>query len=494
MRHLRSLSVLALALAARSAQAQGECPVDIYQPSALAQAGIRITGATQADAPAATQKALRDAMKILSDPRKYQSNLVGGGFLKAQIYVLWLHQEGAQDVMTNAQLNASGVPTGQVDILAAADSLLKLVEAVSPSCSAETLPWRQSKPWSEKINKAYTFLGAEVLDSAMYYADRAAILFPSSPFVHNAYAQIANKRGDIPAMLGHLRAAIIAAGSDTSLTTTKKQMQFQLAAFAQRQSLTAAGPDRAALIKEALDIYTNSIRESPASDDAAYSFQQASELIGATQDTAAAIALLAPMVADAMPYSDLTLLLAADVARFFGRTADAMVMYEGALKKNVNIRDANYFLAYLYYEAKKGEPMLPLTEKLIELDPSNGDNLQMKALAFQRMAELEKDTKKKAGLIKMMQDLSAQGEAMPMRLTITRFERRAEGAALGGNVENRGKVAKAYTVAVEFLDLQGAVIESMTALVASVKPGEVGTFELTATKAGVAAYRYAALK
>lgn len=495
MRHLRSLSTLALALVARPLAAQGECPVDIYQPSALTQAGLSIQKAMQAEKPADVTKALRDAMRFLQDEGRYRSNLVGGGYLKAQVYVLWLNQDGTPDEMTLEALNARGAdPKAKVDLARQADSLLKAVEAVSPSCVAETQQWRQSKPWTERLNKAYAFLGTNDLDSASYYTDRSALLYANSPFVHNAYAQIAQKRGDVPTMLTHLRAAVQTAEGDTALTTTRKQLQFQLAAYAQREALTAASPLKEELMKEALEIYTAVLRDMPDSPDAAYSMQQAAEAIGAASDTAAAKELLAPMVADASPYSDLTLLIAADLARFFAQKDAAIAMYEGALAKNANIRDANYFLAFLYYETKKADKIIPLAERLMQIDPSNGDNYQMKALAYQLMADAEKDVKKKAEHIKTMQALSTEGDQMPQRLTVTRFERREEGAALAGTIENRGKTDKAYTLQVEFLDLQGGVVETMTAQVAAVKPGEHGGFELTATKPGIVAYRYAALK
>ncbi len=495
MRLLRALPVLTFALVAPPLAAQGECPVDIYQPAALTQAGLSIQKAMQADKPADVAKNLRDAMRFLQDEGRYRSNLVGGGYLKAQIYVLWLNQDDATDEMTLDQLNLRGTDrTAKVDLVAQADSLLKAVEAVSPSCVEDTRQWRQSKPWTVKLNKAYEFMNADAVDSAKFYADRAALLYSDSPFIHNAYAQIALKQGDVPALLGHLRRAIATSEGDTSLTTTQKQLKFQLATYAQREALTAASPQKEQLVQEALDIYSGILADTPESQDAAYAMQSAAEAIGGVSDTAAAAKFLAPLVADASPYNDLTLLIGADLARFFNQKDAAIALYEGALAKNPNIRDASYFLAYLYYETKKADKIIPLTDRLIQIDPANGDNYQMKALAYQLMAEAEKDAKKKAELIATMQSLSEEGERMPQRLSVTRFERRESGAALAGMIENRGKADKAYTVEVEFLDMQGAVVETMTAQVAAVKPGEVGGFELTATKPGIVAYRYAPLK
>lgn len=495
-RTLPLLAVLPLALAARPAFAQDapECPVDVFQPSQLTQAGLTIRKAAAATSPDEVSKNLRDAMRYLQDEKRLASNPIGAGYLKAQIYVLWLHQEGVGDEMTVDQLNAKGNKTDKVDLVAAVDSLLKPVEAMGPGCDVETREWRQSKPWIDRINKAYSSLSAEQVDSAQAQADRAAMLYPSSPFVHNIYAQIANKRGDKPTMLAKLRLAIAAAKQDTSMAETQRQMEFQLATTLQEWANLGGSAQKAELNKEALDLFTTLLRSDPSGSEAAYAFSAASEIVSIAQDTAAAVALMAPMVADATPYNDLTLLLGADLARIFSRNNDAMKLYEGALAKNPNTRDASYFLSFMYYEAKKAAPMMALTEKLLEIDPSNPDNYLMRAYAIKLTADEEKDATKKAALMKQMNEFTQREATMPHRLLVSRFERRAEGALLAGTVENRGKTPKAYVVNFEFLDKDGAVVETMTANVAEVKPTETGTFQLTATKPGIVAYRYEAIK
>jgi tetratricopeptide (TPR) repeat protein len=188
--------------------------------------------------------------------------------------------------------------------------------------------------------------------------------------------------------------------------------------------------------------------------------------------------------------------MAADVARMFGRSDDAMAMYRGALAKNPNIRDANYFLAYMYYEAKQPEKMMPLTDKLMEVDPSNGDNFLMRAYAYSLMSGTEKDAKKKAELLKLQDEFAGKEAALASlhKLTVSRFERKAEGGTLGGQIENFTKAAKSYTLTMHFLDASGGVVESQTVTVADVKAGDRGTFEIKATKPGIVAYKYDALK
>lgn len=498
MRLLRAVPALALVLAAAPAAAQGavECPVDVYTPNQLAQAGLMIGRAVQAGESPEAQKSLRDAMKFLQDEKKLTANPVGAAYQRAQIYILWMHQEGIGEEMTVEQLNAKGTKGQSINIFEAAVAGLKDVDALSPACATETAQWRGSKPFIDRINKAYTFLGADALDSASYYAERSAMLNPTSAFVLNAQAQVAFKRGDVPKMLGHLRAAIVEASKDTSLAETKKQMQFQLAQTAKDYAMTGGAADKAALTKEALETFKELLNEHAATTEGAYAFSASAEMIAAAQDSAAAKALLAPMVADASPYNDLTLQLAADVARMFGRTDDAMAMYRGTLAKNPNIRDANYFLAYMYYEAKQPDKMMPLTDKLMEVDPSNGDNFLMRAYAYSLMASAEKDAKKKAEFVKMQDEFAGKEAAMAMqhKLTVSRFERKAEGGVITGQIENFTKAAKSYAITMHFLDTTGAVLESVTAEVAAVKAGDRGSFEIKATKPGVVAYKYDALK
>lgn len=495
MRFLRVLPALAsLTLAAPAAVAQGAaCPVDLSKPREVAQAADAVQ---QAQAfltnPSLAQRSLKEAMRSLQDPRKWAANPVGAGFLKAQVYVMWMLQPNTGETMTNEQLNAGGVKTATVDLVMSTDSLLRAVEALGPGCAETTLPWRYSKAWNDRINKAYQALGAEQLDSAAYWVTRSAALYPTSTFVYNAQAQLASKRGDTGAMLGYLRQAITEAAKDTSLAETLKQLRFQLAVTARDYAMTGGASQKDALNAEAMGLFTMLLAQNKGTNDGAYAFSAASDILQVTQDTAAIRALIAPVAAAPADYLDLTLLMAADLARANSRNADAITLYQGVLAKNPYIRDANYFLAYLYYEAKDAAKMLPLTDRLIEVDPSNGDNYLMRAYAYQLMAQAERDVRKKADLIKQQDAMAAKETQLSSqhKVTVNRFERREAGAALAGVVENLGRTAKAYSLTVEFIDIAGTTLETLTAEVPTVAAGQRGTFELTATKPGVTGYRY----
>ncbi len=489
-------ALFALSVTASPALAQdAECTVDTYQPSQLAQAGITIGRAAQAGSPDDAKSALRDAMEFLEDEDETtRVNPVGTGFLKAQIYILWLHQDSVPDVMTNEALNAPGPKSGTVDLIVKADSLLKAVEAQGPACADLTAQWRQSKPWTDRLNKGYQFLGAGMVDSAEVYVQRAALLSDQSPFVHNALAQIADNRGDKEGLLRHLKTAIEMAANDTSMTQTRRQMRFQYAMNLQAHAMAGGAANRDALLDEAAVVFTDLLQEAPKSGEAAYAFSAASEIISMRQDTAAASELLSAMAAQPAEYTDLTLLLAADMARLVQRNDDATKFYAAALQQNPNIRDANYFLAFMYYEQKDAAKMLPLTTKLIEIDPSNPENYLLHSEALKLAAEAETDPAKKAALAKQSEEAAKQEASMPHKLMVTQFERRDEGAMLRGAVENRSKAAKGYSVTMDFLDATGAVVESVTTEVPSVEPGAMGEFTIEATTPGIVAYKYAPIK
>ena len=80
----------------------------------------------------------------------------------------------------------------------------------------------------------------------------------------------------------------------------------------------------------------------------------------------------------------------------------------------------------MYYEAKEPEKMIPLTDRLMAIDPSNGDNYLMRAYAYQLMVQAEKDPKKKAELQKLQDEFAGKENTLAgqHKLLITRFERR----------------------------------------------------------------------
>lgn len=492
-----TVAVVATSSLPRSAAAQDalSCSVDLFKPSQLASATILIQRA--ADAPEGEEgaKSLRDAMRLLQDDRRFSSNPIGLAYSRARIYILWLHQDNAKETMTAFELNSGRDRTTPIDIVQAADSLLTLVETQAPDCVKDVDRWRQSKPWNDRIGAAYRFIEANQLDSADHYTQAALRLDRRSPFIYNALAQIAARRGDAVALRTNLERAIALADRDTALVETTRQLRTQYAVSLQESGMSATDPaQRAELLGLAARTFVRIGREDPSAKDAPAFVSVSLDIAMLLQDTTLLREILAPMLEDPTPYQDLSLLIGAETSRMLNRADDAMALYRGALEKNPNIRDANYFLSFLSIEAKHPQDAMPLVERLLVIDPSNPDNVMMKILAVRQVAEAELDPTKRVALIREVEALTRQESAMPQQVRVTRFERRLVGALFSGEIENRSRAAKTYTLTVEFLDLEGNVLETLSVTTDSAAPNASVPFSLTATQPGIAAWRYAALR
>lgn len=489
---LAAFAALAAALAPAALRAQAlECPVDLYKPSQLAQATVFIQQAANNPEGEAGAKALRDAARLLQDERRFASNTVGLNFAKAQIFVLWLHQEAPPVEMTIQELNLGRDRNTKVNLLQATDSLLTVVETAHPECAEEIDRWRQSRPWNVRIGAVYRLLGENKIDSAEAVLKEAETLDRRSPFLYNAQAQIAARRENIPLMLEKLDKAIELAAKDTALAETVVQLKTQYASTLQTAAMQEqdAGKRNTQLAKAAR-MFLSIGEDDPMGQDAPAYYSAAIDIAMLTQDQELLRDILQPMLEDPTPFPDLTLLIAAENSRMMNRPQDAIALYRGALDKNPNIRDANYFLSYLLLEQKKPSEMTPYVDKLMEIDPGNPDNVLMKTMSVREVAEAEKNTQRRQQLIREVEGLMKREAEMQQRVQVTRFERRAEGAVWQGEVENRGRAAKAFTLEVSFLDAEGNTVETLTATTESAAPGATVNFEVTATQPGIVAWKY----
>jgi len=500
-------SALALALP-MAAEAQ-ECAIDLNLPTQLFQAGINIQRAASDPSAEAAPRALRDAARQLQDPRRFEANPLGLAFIKAQIYVLWLHRDDVTPTMSMADLNLGRDRNVMVDLVGEADSLLTAIETAQPACVEETQRWRQSKPWNDRIGAAYRLLGANELDSAEHYAREAARLDRRSPFLFNAYAQIWLKRSQQERALAYLDTAITIAATDTSMSDTWRQMRIQHASILQEWGNSQESIElRKATLTRASRAFLALGHETPEHEDTPMFISVGLDIAMLVQDSLLVNAGLDPMKANPAPYADLALLIGAEVSRMSGNAPNAIALYREVLKKNPNARDANYFLAYLLIDGNNGEEAVPFLDKLLAIDPSNGDNYLLKSIvvrnrvtALQTRRDAERDATRRQNLLRDIRVVTAEADSLaakesglPHKVQVVAFERRAEGAKLNGSIENRSRAAKAYSVEMSFLNLAGEVVETLTVTTESIAAGATGGFEVTATKPGIVAWSYKPLQ
>ena len=131
--------------------------------------------------------------------------------------------------------------------------------------------------------------------------------------------------------------------------------------------------------------------------------------------------------------------------------------------------------------------------KLVELDPSNPDDLMLFTYAFSGLSKSTKDPAVTKAAIDSVMYFGKLAEEMPARLSYSGFERQSSRTILTGTVENRSKAAQSYSIEFEFLGKDGAVLQKATATVASVAPGATGNFKVDVPVGGVWGVRYAPL-
>jgi hypothetical protein len=85
---------------------------------------------------------------------------------------------------------------------------------------------------------------------------------------------------------------------------------------------------------------------------------------------------------------------------------------------------------------------------------------------------------------------NGKSENAPVKLAVTEFTRRPAETSVGGTIENRGTTAKTYTLNIELLDKNGAVVDTQTATVGPVPPKSTRNFKILSAKGGVYGYRY----
>ena len=477
------------------AAAVSACPTEITQPIQPQPLGIAFfqrAKIAQAKTPGEAGKVIRDAMKSLFDD-KNKSNALGRDFLLGQFYILAIE---SGDIQTRGDLGMPGDKAAKVDLVTGADSLFTIIEKAQPACASEVLQWREFKPFQNMSATAYKALAAGAVDSAERLARRAQILNKNGAQSYDILWRVAQKRGDEAGQVTNLQAAIDRLAGDTANANVRSNFMFNLGRiqrdFGDKKSDKAA---KAAQYKSATSAYMTLLKEYPTSEEAPFAFQEISNITTITSDTTSALAAVAIIKASPEKFNDMALATAGVLATRSGKSADAVAMFDAAVKKNPYSRDYLYNLAAMLYEAKRSSEMSPFVRRLVEVDPSNSENVMLFAYSFKGLSDNEKDPKAKKALIDSVALYSKKADDLNMvhKVVYLEFDRAKEHTTLRGQVENHGKVAKSYTIDFEFVGKDGAVLGKQTASVANVKPNGAGDFTVELPLGGVYGVRYAAL-
>lgn len=492
---LTSIVVVTPAFAQKSAAPAAPvgptCEIEQGKPQTIARATLSLTkaqGAIKAGGDPARD--LKDLVGMLTAPGYKNDNPVGRAFLLASSYVMFLDLPTIQAVSPRSAVGLATDPTGTIDLFAAADSSITVVEQSSPACALYMAPFRQQKAWLNVTNAAINALNDNKLDSAEIYSRRSLTLDRKSPYAYGVLASVAKARKNYPAMLEYSKQTLTAAGSDSAYADIRDRTNYDIAATATLRAQAAKGDERKALARAAISGWLPLLTTK---DDVqgTTAVTNIAEMYIAAGDSAQFGKIYAPMIADPSAYAEATILQAGVVASHNKRPDDAALLFNAVAARNPYQRDALNNLAKSYLQTGENDKVNPVIDKLVALDPSNSENWLLYAFNYVGML---KKAPKTGPLSKKYNDslvyYNNKAEKMPVNVLFTEFTRNAEGTVLAGTIENRSPAAKTYSLVVEFLGAKGDVIATETANVGPVLPKATQTFKIKSAKTGIAGYRY----
>jgi len=518
---LMPLLLCAAVTAVAGAQQKGkECEIDEGKPGEVARAMLALQVAQNAPKPEDAAKQLRSAIGSLEKADKTK-NPVGTNFVMGKTLVMWMAQPNVPSVTTRGALGFTQNPQQPFDLVVQIDSSFSALEKAAPECATQTSAWRAQKGWVAMINEAISKLNADQADSAEILAKRSLILNPNAPYGYMVLGNLAQKKNEARQAIDYFKQTVEKSGTDTSYADLRRQTMLAAANLAASAAESATGADKQAYLADAKWGYETLSQDPKAGNYADQARSGLATLASASGDTAAVKATYAQALANPSSASFQQLLNAGVTAARAKQVSDATTLFEAAYKKNSYHRDVLYNLAIMYLNGDKYDKVVPVVRQLVAVDPSNGDNYRLFTIAYANIqkgfnekiksynalakkaktpkaAKADEDTARIFfDSAKAVADSALKynqiAEGFPVKVSFNQFSTEEDKSTLAGSVANTGDQTQTYTVKVDFLDASGKTISSQTATVGPVATGQSAPFRVTATGAGIAAFRYAPL-
>ena len=470
-----------------SAAAQGACSIDEGRPAELARATLALTMAGNEKA----SKQLREAVKAVGEQGAKIDNTAGRNLVLGKLMLAWYSQPGITPAVTRGDIGYTSNKTAPIDLLAAADSALRLVEQSNPECAAEIAEIRRGDAWRGALQAAITAHGAGQLDSAEILTKRSMIIDRGTPYPYQLLADIAQQRRDTNTAITHWRQVLVSSGTDTIYNEPRRQAQYNLGSLIAGRAEAATGAEQVKLAKESAEFLRAYMSSASPDPDDANARNRLANVLSLAGDTASIPTVYADLLANPAKYNDMHLVQAGVIAVKANKSADAAKLFAAALERNPYDRDALTNLAASYYGAGEFTKMPPIIQRLVALDPNNPDALTLYVYAYSGLAKAEKSgTAKRKALTDSLVAYNDRVEKMPVVFRVTQFARGSSRAVLNGEIENRGTAPKSFNLTLEFLDKEGNVVATQEVPVEGVAPQASKPFTVTVPQGGIVAFRY----
>lgn len=485
-----SLTAVALALVASSAAGAqaSSCRINDSSPYQLNSAKVYLNKVRGSGKETEKDDRLRDAIRVITEEPEKIKNDLGREWHLSQALYLWAKRSPSKPVATRGELGYTTRANEQVDLLVAADSAFSAVEARAPQCADSVERFRRDL-WTPIINAAIQLTATDP-DSAEKLANRSLVIFRGAPHAYNLLANLSVQRGDKATMIPRLRKVIEASGTDTANRDMRLAALYNLGVALTTSAEAATGAEKTRLFGEAKATFEAYLKEKPDDTNAQAALARA---LQATGDTAAVANIFGEMLANPSAYTEIQLFEAGVGAARAKRTEDAARLFEAGLQRNAHHRDALYNLANMYMSLGDGEKMLPVTRRLIAVDPSNPNNWTLLAASYQQLAKDESNAAKKKALNDSVVKYIEKGENLPVAVTFSAFDHNGATHRLVGSVENRSAAEKTFKARFEFLDAEGKVVATKEQSIGPVAAKASSQFEVVVEQSGIVAFRYAPL-
>lgn len=492
----RSLSALgtAVALAATSARAQQakSCDIDESKPKEIATANFMIQQARGVTG-AKRMEAFKKVVKSLTE-KNDQSNPAGRNYELGKVFFSIVEDSTAPRTMTRGDLGFTTDVATSVDVGVLADSTMRIVEAALPECKATTGSWRRQGAWLRATQKASNLFNSGSYDSAAVYAKRSMLLDPTAPYAYSILASLAQQGNDIPGAVNYTRRAAEAAAIDTVFNEQRRTSLFNLGILVGSQAEGATGDEQKKLANESAAAFQTFLKEAPKDDNAATARASLARMLSLAGDTLAVKQTYAAVLANPSAYGDDEIVTAGVTALRAGSDKDAASLFKVVVEHNPSSRDGLYNLSAAMSNMGQQADLLPYARSLSQMDPNNKDAWLFMARAYQAKSKTEKNAALKKAYTDSVMTAFTKYEKMPTLVTIRSFTHNGSDHSLSGTIENRGTTPGTYSLAVDFLDKNGAVVTSKTVSVGPVAPNAQGTFKVQVQGTGISGFRYAPLK
>jgi len=508
----RTLAALAFAAGSLEAQAAAKCDLPLQSHPRMLTAGLLFNGAFKDKAtPTEKAKSLSSTLKALTDdvtgfPPAVQPSR---NFLLSQVLLVWLEQPGTNLDENRGKLGYTTNPTGTIDIASAIDTAYGNIRAAKPECS-DSLKLYTNGLWGQLINKAVNYTNAQQLDSAEMYARRSMLFDDKQYYAYNIMANIVITKDDTVGMIEWFQktADVTAASTDTNALRVRDNMLLNLGALYSNSAIDAAEPKKADLNAKAVAVYTTYLRYYPNDLSTKLRILRMSET---KLDSAGAAKFAEEVLANVADVSEGQLAEAGNELTNGKFYVSGLQLFDEALKKNPNNRDALFNSAVALNNLERFDAITPLFARLRQIEPNN-PSIYSLARNVQASRKLAVQTRANKGVrprpgqsimlnpaqqaqIKVFNDSLVYYTQLVQNMTPT-VEVRSFGAIEGGKKIGAvvqvppDKPAASFTVVFDFLDASGTVVATQTVTTKQIAAGGFETVSANGMGAGIVAFRY----